>query len=66
MARPDTELTAAWLGIRKKKTAAAVIRVAIVITTSSCTVFLIFSTASRLLLCFSFLFPSGSTLLLRI
>lgn len=42
IARPDTELTAAWLGIRKKKTAAAIISVAAVITNISRTVFIIF------------------------
>ena len=40
IARPDTELTAAWLGIKKKKTAAAIIRVAPVITNSSFTAFI--------------------------
>lgn len=41
IARPDTELTAAWLGIKKKNTAAAIIRVAIVITNNSRIVFFI-------------------------
>ena len=42
IARPDTELTAAWLGIRKKNTAAAMISVAIAIMSNSRIVFFIF------------------------